>query len=144
MSTIFTALITKYLSGALLTILVGVFTKISLKYFGNDRTQTIKETILTAMLWAEETYGIGTGDEKWNEAWNKIQELLALKNIKLSAKEKELAKVEMKSNVPEINAVSYSSIPEIILQKRMIVRRKQETTDAINSLKKKHKKEHNH
>jgi len=113
MTSIFTALITKYLASAALAIVVGVFTKVSLKYFGNDRTNKIKETILTAMLWAEETYGIGTGPQKWTEAWNKLTELLQVQGIKLNDKEMTVAQVQMKSNIPEINALTYSSLPEI-------------------------------
>ena len=112
MTSIFTALITKYLASAALAIVVGVFTKVSLKYFGNDRTNKIKETILTAMLWAEETYGLGTGSQKWTEAWNKLTELLQVQGIKLNDKEMTVAQVQMKSNIPEINALTYSALPE--------------------------------
>jgi len=144
MTTIFTAIFSKYLLSALLTIMVGVFTKISLKYFGNDRTATIKDTILTAMLWAEETYGIGNGPEKWNEAWNKIQDLLALKNIKLSKKEKALVEIEMTSNIPEINAIAYSTVPEPIIQARKKFIRDQGTADMISKLNAKHIKAKKH
>jgi len=64
------------------------------------------------MLWAEETYGLGTGSQKWTEAWNKLTELLQVQGIKLNDKEMTVAQVQMKSNIPEINALTYSALPE--------------------------------
>jgi len=91
----------------------GAFSKVLINYFGNDRTQKIKDMILTSMLWAEEQFGIGTGPQKWTEAWNKLTELLQVQGIKLNDKEMSVAQVQMKSNIPEINALVYSALPEI-------------------------------
>jgi hypothetical protein len=108
-----TGFIAKYFMQAALAVIVTVFTKVSLKYFGNDRTAKIKETILTAMLWAEETYGIGTGSEKWTAAWQKLTELLQVQGIKLNDKEMSVVSIQMKSNIPEINSLVYSALPEV-------------------------------
>ena len=108
-----TGFISKYFMQAALAVIVTVFTKVSIKYFGNDRTTKIKETILTAMLWAEETYGIGTGPRKWTEAWQKLTELLQIQGIKLSDKEMAVASTQMKANIPEINSLVYSALPEV-------------------------------
>ena len=107
-----TGFIAKYFMQAALAVIVTVFTKVSLKYFGNDRTLKIKETILTSMLWAEETYGIGTGPQKWTEAWNKLTELLQVQGIKLNDKEMSVVQTQMKANIPEINSLVYSALPE--------------------------------
>lgn len=108
-----TGFVAKYFMQAALAVIVTVFTKVSLKYFGNDRTAKIKETILTAMLWAEETYGIGTGPQKWTEAWQKLIKLLQEQGIKLNDKEISTAQIQMKANIPEINSLVYSSLPEV-------------------------------
>jgi len=60
----------------LMIVAFGAFSKVLINYFGNDRTQKIKDMILTSMLWAEEQFGIGTGDQKWTVAWDKLVELL--------------------------------------------------------------------
>ena len=108
-----TGFIAKYFMQAALAVIVAVFTKVSIKYFGNDRTSKIKEAIITAMLWAEETYGIGTGSQKWSEAWNKLIELLQVQGIKLNDKEMAVVSTQMKANIPEINSLVYSALPEI-------------------------------
>ena len=108
-----TGFIAKYFMQAALAVIVTVFTKVCIKYFGNDRTTKIKETILTAMLWAEETYGIGTGPQKWTKAWQKLIELLQVQGIRLSDKEISVAQIQMKSNIPEINSLVYSALPEV-------------------------------
>lgn len=108
-----TGFIAKYFMQAALAVIVTVFTKVCLKYFGNDRTAKIKETILTAMLWAEETYGIGTGPQKWTEAWQKLIKLLGEQGIKLNDKEITTVTTQMKANIPEINSLVYSALPEI-------------------------------
>jgi hypothetical protein len=140
MTTLFTAIFTKYLTGALLTILVGVFTKISLKYFGNDRTQTIKDAIITAMLYAEETFGMGHGNEKWTEAWQKLLELLQTKGIKLTPKEITSAKIEMKANVPEVNSIAYTAKIDKTISKRETYKLNEETQNMVDILKAKHSK----
>ena len=108
-----TGFVAKYFMQAALAVIVTVFTKVCIKYFGNDRTSKIKETILTAMLWAEETYGIGTGPQKWTEAWQKLIKLLQEQGIKLNDKEISTAQIQMKANIPEINSLVYSALPEI-------------------------------
>ena len=113
-----TGFIAKYFMQAALAVIVTVFTKVSLKYFGNDRTLKIKETILTSMLWAEETYGIGTGPQKWTEAWNKLTELLQVQGIKLNDKEMSVVQTQMKANIPEINSLVYSALPTLSLPKQ--------------------------
>ena len=140
MTTLFTAIFTKYLTGALLTILVGVFTKISLKYFGNDRTQTIKDAIITAMLYAEETFGMGHGNEKCTEAWQKLLELLQTKGIKLTPKEIISAKIEMKANVPEVNSIAYTAKIDKTISKRETYKLNEETQNMVDILKAKHSK----
>ena len=140
MTGLITGFIGKYFMEAALAIIVTVFSKVCIKYFGNDRTAKIKEAIITAMLYAEQTYGIGTGDEKYNEAWNKLIELLQLQGIKLSDKEKLTAEIEMESNVPEINSIVYSSLPEEDLIQRSIFLRKSETEALVKKLKAKHPK----
>jgi len=138
MTGLITGFIGKYFMEAALAIIVTVFTKLTVRYFGNDRAAKIKETIITAMLYAEQTYGIGTGNEKYNEAWNKLVELLQLQGIKLSDKEKLIAEVEMESNVPEINSIVYSSLPEEDLVKRSPSLRSSEAEALVNKLKAKH------
>jgi len=67
-----------FLNGLVVAVF-GIISKVALKYFSNDRWEIIKENILVAMLWAEETYGLGHGQEKWQKAWQKIIELLEKK-----------------------------------------------------------------
>ena len=55
----------KYFFAALMTFVVGMFSKALVKQFGNDRADKIKEAILAAMLWAEQEFGIGNGTQKW-------------------------------------------------------------------------------
>jgi len=113
MTGLITGFIGKYFMEAALAVIVTVFSKVCIRYFGNDRTAKIKETIMTAMLWAEQTYGIGTGDQKYNEAWKKLYELLQIQGIKLSNKEKSTVEIQMESNIPEINSIVYSALPEV-------------------------------
>ena len=118
----------------------GIISKVALKYFSNDRWETIKENILIAMLWAEETYGLGHGQEKWQKAWQKIVELLAKKGITL--KEKEISTVTdmMKSNVPVINSITYSTVPEVTRELREAPKRHPEIQTIIEKLRKKRAK----
>jgi len=102
----------KYFFDALIVLAFGLFTKVAITYFGNDRTLKIKDTVLLAMLWAEEQFGIGGGDEKWTVAWNKIVELLEKQKISLKPKEIPAITDLMKSNIPEINALVYNTLPE--------------------------------
>ena len=133
-----TGFIAKYFMQAALAVIVTVFTKVSLKYFGNDRTTKIKETILTAMLWAEETYGIGTGSQKWTEAWQKLTELLQVQGIKLSDKEMAIVSTQMKANIPEINSLVYSALPEISTVTRAPDLKPTEMSKLVDKLREKY------
>jgi hypothetical protein len=102
----------KYFFDAVIIFAVGMFTKALIKEFGNDRALKIKEAILQAMLFAEEKWGIGSGDQKWSEAWKKIIDLLGKQGIVLQTKEISYVQDLMKSAVPEINAITYSALPD--------------------------------
>jgi len=133
--------IANYFMQAALAVIVGIFTKVCIKYFGNDRTAKIKEAIITAMLWAEETYGIGTGSQKWTEAWNKLIELLQVQGIKLSDKEMSIAQTQMKANVPEINSLIYSALPEESTISRAPDLKPSESEKLLAKLREKYPKE---
>jgi len=136
-----TGFIANYFMQAALAVIVGIFTKVCIKYFGNDRTAKIKEAIITAMLWAEETYGIGTGSQKWTEAWNKLIELLQVQGIKLSDKEMATVQIQMKANVPEINSLVYSALPEESTIARAPEIKPSESEKLIAKLREKYPKE---
>lgn len=116
----------------------GAFSKVLINYFGNDRTQKIKDMILTSMLWAEEQFGIGTGDQKWTVAWDKLVELLEKQGIKIKKNEIAFVTDLMKSNVPDINALVYNTLPEKSKETREKRLRTPETIALVNSLKKKY------
>jgi len=137
MSLIF-SFVYKYFFDAIIVTAFAIVSKFALRYFSNDRWKTIKDTILTAMLWAEETYGLGSGDEKWQKAWKKIIELLSQKGIKLKEKETSLVTDIMKSNIPEINSLVYSTLPEEDLKIRAFKRRSDEAKILLEELKKKY------
>jgi hypothetical protein len=82
--------------------------------WGNDRADTIKEALLTAMLWAEEEFGIGQGDRKWEEAWNKLMEILTEKKITLKEQETRELQTMMKANINHVNREHY----EILLKRK--------------------------
>jgi hypothetical protein len=128
----------KYFFDAIIVFAVGMFSKALIKQFGNDRAVKIKETILAGMLWAEEKIGIGSGTQKWTEAWQKIITLLKDQGIVL--KEKEISYVQdlMKANIPEINAITYSSCPEEVLKIRQIKGLSLTSKGLIEKLKKKY------
>jgi len=126
----------KYFFAALVTYVVGMLTKALAKQFGNDRAAKIKEAILAAMLWAEQELGLGTGKEKWEEAWKKIRELLEAQGITLTTNETSTVEVLMQANVPRINALTYSALPEEVKQIRAA--RSAEVTSIINKLKEKY------
>jgi len=77
---------------------------------GEDRASTIKEAILSAMLWAEEELGIGNGNQKWEIAWQKLIEILEDKNISLRKSEEKAVKTMMKANVGKINQQTYDAL----------------------------------
>lgn len=136
-ATIF-AFVYKYFFAIILTYVVGMFSKALVKQFGADRATNIKDTILSAMLWAEEQFGIGHGSEKWEEAWKKIIELLKAQGITLTTKEVPVVETLMKSNIPKINAITYSALPKEALQVREIKGISPEAKLLIEKLKEKY------
>ena len=113
------AILSKYLLNALLLSLVSIFYSFLKNKLGEDRASTIKEAIISAMLWAEEELGIGNGDKKWEIAWKKLIEILADKNIRLRKSEEKAVKMMMKANVGRINRQTYD-----ILSKRKLLKEK--------------------
>lgn len=128
----------KYFFDALVVLGFGIISKVALRYFSNDRWETIKETVLTSMLWAEEQFGIGHGDEKWTKAWQKIVELLQKKGIKLSEKEIPVVTDIMKSKIPEINSITYSALPPEASLEREVFISTPKYKALIDRLKEKH------
>ena len=110
------AILSKYLLNALLLSLVSIGYSFLKNRLGDDRAGTIKEAILSAMLWAEEELGIGNGSQKWDVAWKKLIEILADKNISLRKSEEKAVKVMMKANVGGINQQTY----DVLLKKKLI------------------------
>jgi len=110
-------ILSKYLLNALLLSLVSIFYSFLKNKLGEDRASTIKEAILSAMLWAEEELGIGNGNQKWEIAWKKLIEILADKNISLRKSEERAVKVMMKANVGKINQQTYD-----VLSKRKLLK----------------------
>ena len=108
------SIITKYLLDFSLVFLVGLISKFMIDKFGQDRTDKIKEAILAAMLWAEEEFGIGNGNKKWEAAWKKLIEILKKQKVRL--KEGEISYVQdlMKATVPEVNEIIYNAMPDVI------------------------------
>ena len=112
----FETIISKYLLNALLLSLVSIAYSFLKNKLGEERAGTIKEAILSAMLWAEEELGIGNGSQKWDVAWKKLIEILADKNISLRKSEEKAVKVMMKANVGGINQQTY----DVLLKKKLI------------------------
>ena len=110
------AILSKYLLNALLLSLVSIAYSFLKNRLGEDRAGTIKEAILSAMLWAEEELGIGNGNQKWEIAWKKLIEILADKNISLRKSEEKAVKVMMKANVGRINKQTY----DILMKKKLL------------------------
>ena len=110
------AILSKYLLNALLLSLVSIFYSFLKNKLGEDRASTIKEAILSAMLWAEEELGIGNGGKKWEIAWKKLIGILADKNISLKKSEEKAVKMMMKANVGRINQQTY----DVLLKKKLI------------------------
>ena len=113
------AILSKYLLNALLMALVSISYGFLKNKLGEDRAGTIKEAILSAMLWAEEELGIGSGSQKWEIAWKKLIEILADRNISLRKSEEKAVKMMMKANVGKINQQTYA-----ILSKRKLLKDK--------------------
>lgn len=137
MITAILSFIVAHFSEALLVVALGMFSKALTRQFGEDRSRKIKETILSAMLWAEEQFGIGHGSQKWTSAWNKIIEMLQKQGITLKNSEIKYVQDLMKSNVPEVNEITYRSLPEKAREARLIMR-SPEITNAIKKLKNKY------
>ena len=109
-------IISKYLLNALLLSLVSIAYSFLKNKLGEERAGTIKEAILSAMLWAEEELGIGNGSQKWDVAWKKLIEILADKNISLRKSEEKAVKVMMKANVGKINQQTY----DVLMKKKLV------------------------
>jgi len=120
------AILSKYLFNALLLAMVSIGYGFLKNKLGEDRASTIKEAILTAMLWAEEELGIGNGNQKWEEAWKKLIEILADKKIQLRKSEEKAVKTMMKANVGKINQQTYD-----ILSKRKLLEDKGPTQQSL-------------
>jgi len=103
-------LLSKFLLEGLIALAVSVGFGFLKNKWGNDRAETIKEALLTAMLWAEEEFGFGHGDEKWEEAWNKLLEILAGKQIILKTQETRELQSMMKANINRVNREHYESM----------------------------------
>ena len=112
----FELFISKYLLNALLLSLVSIAYSFLKNKLGEERAGTIKEAILSAMLWAEEELGIGNGSQKWEITWKKLIEILADKNISLKKSEEKAVKVMMKANVGGINQQTY----DVLMKKKLI------------------------
>ena len=109
-------ILSKYLLNVLLIALVSISYGYLKNKLGEDRASTIKEAILSAMLWAEEELGIGNGSQKWEIAWKKLIGILADKNIKLRKSEEKAVKVMMKANVGRINQQTY----DVLLKRKLL------------------------
>ena len=133
----------KYFMEGIIVAALGIATKFLSKFFSIDRIAQIKEGILTAMLYAEEAYGIGQGDEKWQLAWQKLIEILQKQGIEMSEKEMEMASIIMKANVPVVNEVTYKTAPEAEVKahvEKLKVTRTPEMIKMIENLKNKYPK----
>lgn len=130
--------VSKYFLESIIVIAFGIISKVGLKYFSVERWATIKDMVLTAMLWAEEAYGIGNGQEKWTKAWQKIVELLKARGITIKDKEIPLVTDLMKSNIPEINSITYSALPPEASLNRDIFSSTPVYKTLLTNLRKKH------
>ena len=133
----------KYFLEGIIVAAIGIATKFLSKFLSIDRIAQIKEGILTAMLYAEEAYGIGQGDEKWQLAWKKLIEILQKQGIEMSEKEMEMASIIMKAKVPEVNAITYKAAPEVEVKahvEKLKVTRTPEMIKMIENLKNKYPK----
>ena len=120
------AILSKYLFNALLLAIVSIGYGFLTNKVGDERANTVKEAILTALLWAEEELGIGNGNQKWEEAWKKLIEILADKQIQLRKSEEKAVKTMMKANVGKINQQTYDT-----LSKRKLLKDKGPTQQSL-------------
>ena len=130
----------KYFMEGIIVAAIGIATKFLSKFLSIDRIAQIKEGILTAMLYAEEAYGIGQGDEKWQLAWQKLIEILQKQGIEMSEKEMEMASIIMKAKVPEVNAITYKALPKKELEVKAVKAKVERTPEMIEMLEKLRKK----
>ena len=130
----------KYFMEGIIVAAIGIATKFLSKFMSIDRIAQIKEGILTAMLYAEEAYGIGQGDEKWQLAWQKLIEILQKQGIEMSEKEMEMASIIMKAKVPEVNAITYKALPKKELEVKAVKAKVERTPEMIEMLEKLRKK----
>ena len=119
-------ILSKYLFNALLLAIVSIGYGFLKNKLGEERANTVKEAILTALLWAEEELGIGNGNQKWEEAWKKLIEILADKKIQLRKSEEKVVKTLMKANVGRINQQTYDT-----LSKRKLLKDKGPTQQSL-------------
>lgn len=103
-------LVSKFLLEGLLIFAVSIGFGFLKNKWGNDRAQIIREALLTAMLWAEEEFGIGQGEKKWEGAWNKLLEILEGKKITLKAQETRELQTMMRANIHRVNQEHYESL----------------------------------
>lgn len=103
-------LLNQFLFEGILVFAVSIGFSFLKNKLGNDRTKTIKEALITAMLWAEEEFGIGQGDKKWEEAWKKLSEILEDKKITLKEKETRELETLMKASVHRVNREYYDTL----------------------------------
>ena len=130
--------LSKYFLEGIMLIALGIVTKIAQKYLSNDRIDKIKDGILEAMLYAEEAFGIGQGNEKWTLAWRTLIKILKKQGITLNDNEQEQAKTLMKATVPEVNQITYSALPDTERLKRNVPFRNPETTKLVDKLREKY------
>ena len=130
--------LSKYFLEGIMLIVLGIVTKIAQKYLSNDRIDKIKDGILEAMLYAEEAFGIGQGNEKWTLAWRTLIKILKKQGITLNDNEQEQAKTLMKATVPEVNQITYSALPDTERLKRNVPFRNPETTKLVDKLREKY------
>lgn len=129
-----------FLEGAIVFVIAAV-SKVLSKFLSNDRIDKLKDAVLVAMLFAEEKFGIGHGDEKWTLAWQKIIEILQKQGIKLSNKEITLATTLMKATVPEVNQIAYSCQPETAKKEKFLSSPPKDLPNLVETLRKKYPKE---
>ena len=95
---------------------------------GKDRTESIREALITAMLWAEEEFGIGEGEKKWEGAWRKLLEILEGRNITLRTPETRELQTMMKANINRVNREHYDA-----LLKKEVFYRAESASSPVNS-----------
>jgi len=103
-------LLSKFLLEGLLLFAVSIGFGFLKSKLGKDRAETIREALITAMLWAEEEFGIGEGERKLEEAWKKLLEILEGKKISLKAQETRELQTLIKANIARVNREYYDSL----------------------------------